>query len=199
MVERIRGHNRLLASVLARINVRHRQSLPLGARVEQQLKLVKRDGLTEIIDTPLLSVTKLVEYGPKAIIIDRRRMLKNAFSLVAFSGCKKVISTHADPPRAVPARTITLEWQQHAPPSMRRRAAKREAEKESGRNDGDEERARPFRPNRRQREAIKQAKLRGHSTAAAETIQHTLHQSLRAFEKRREQVFQRMEATRARP
>jgi C4-dicarboxylate-specific signal transduction histidine kinase len=51
----------------------------------------------------------------------------------------------------------------------------------------------------RQREAIKQAKLRGHSTAAAETIQHTLHQSLRAFEKRREQVFQRMEATRARP
>src|SRR5262245_6211274 len=30
----------------------------------------------------------------------------------------------------------------------------------------------------RQREAIKQAKLRGHSTAAAETIQGTLHQSL---------------------
>jgi hypothetical protein len=70
--------------------------LPLGARVEQQLKLVKRDGLTEIIDTPLLSVAKLVEYGPKAIIIDRRRTLKNAFSLVAFSGCEKVISTHAE-------------------------------------------------------------------------------------------------------
>jgi hypothetical protein len=48
----------------------------------------------------------------------------------------------------------------------------------------------------RQREAIKQAKLRGHSTAAAETIQHTLHQSLRAFEKRRQQVFERMEAKR---
>jgi hypothetical protein len=37
----------------------------------------------------------------------------------------------------------------------------------------------------RQREVIKQAKLSGHSTAAAETIQHTLHQTLRAFEKRR--------------
>ena len=46
----------------------------------------------------------------------------------------------------------------------------------------------------RQREAIKQAKLGGHSTAAAETIQHTLHQSLRAFEKRRQQVFERLEA-----
>ena len=50
----------------------------------------------------------------------------------------------------------------------------------------------------RQREVIQQAKLRGHSTAAAETIQHTLHQSLRAFEKRRQQVSERMEATRAR-
>jgi tRNA A-37 threonylcarbamoyl transferase component Bud32 len=50
----------------------------------------------------------------------------------------------------------------------------------------------------RQLEVIKQAKLRGHSTAAAETIQHTLHQSLRAFEKRRQQVFERMEAIRAR-
>jgi hypothetical protein len=48
----------------------------------------------------------------------------------------------------------------------------------------------------RQREVIKQAKLRGHSTAAAETIQHTLHQTLRAFEKRRQQVFERMEAKR---
>ena len=42
----------------------------------------------------------------------------------------------------------------------------------------------------RQHEVIKRAKLRGHSTAAAETIQHTLHQTLRAFEKRREQVFE---------
>jgi len=48
----------------------------------------------------------------------------------------------------------------------------------------------------RQREAIKQAKLRGHSTAAAETIHHTLHQSLRAFEKRRKQIFDRLEAKR---
>jgi hypothetical protein len=48
----------------------------------------------------------------------------------------------------------------------------------------------------RQREVIKQAKLRGHSTAAAETIQHTLHQTLRAFEKRRQQIFERMGAKR---
>jgi hypothetical protein len=48
----------------------------------------------------------------------------------------------------------------------------------------------------RQREVIKRAKLGGHSTAAAETIQHTLHQSLRAFEKRRQQVFERLEAKR---
>ena len=48
----------------------------------------------------------------------------------------------------------------------------------------------------RQREAIKQAKLRGHSTAAAETIQHTLHRSLRAFEKRCQQVVERLEARR---
>ena len=44
----------------------------------------------------------------------------------------------------------------------------------------------------RQHEVIKRAKLRGHSTAAAETIQHTLHQSLLAFEKHRQQVFVRM-------
>jgi hypothetical protein len=50
----------------------------------------------------------------------------------------------------------------------------------------------------RQREVIKRAKLRGHSTAAAETIQHTLHESLRAFEKRRQQIFERIEATRVR-
>ena len=48
----------------------------------------------------------------------------------------------------------------------------------------------------RQHEVIKQAKLGGHSTAAAETIQHALHQSLRAFEKHRQQVFERMEAKR---
>ena len=46
----------------------------------------------------------------------------------------------------------------------------------------------------RQRDVIKQAKLRGHPTAAPETIQHTLHQSLRAFEKRRQQVSERLEA-----
>jgi len=49
----------------------------------------------------------------------------------------------------------------------------------------------------RQHEVIKRAKLRGHSTAAAETIQHTLHQSLRAFEKRRQEVFERLEAKQA--
>jgi hypothetical protein len=48
----------------------------------------------------------------------------------------------------------------------------------------------------RQRDVIKRAKLRGHPTAAAETIQHTLHQSLRAFEKRRQQIFDRLEAKR---
>jgi hypothetical protein len=48
----------------------------------------------------------------------------------------------------------------------------------------------------RQHEAIKRAKLGGHPTAAAEMIQRTLHQSLRAFEKRRQQIFQRMEAKR---
>jgi hypothetical protein len=47
-------------------------------------------------------------------------------------------------------------------------------------------------------EAIKQAKLTGHSTAAHETIQHSLHQTLRAFEKRRQQIFERMEAMEAR-
>jgi hypothetical protein len=46
----------------------------------------------------------------------------------------------------------------------------------------------------RQREVSRQAKLRGHSTAAAETIQRTLHQSLRAFEQRRQQVSERLEA-----
>jgi hypothetical protein len=48
----------------------------------------------------------------------------------------------------------------------------------------------------RQREVIKQAKLRGHSIAAAETIQGTLHQTLRAFEKRRQQLFERLESKR---
>jgi phage-related tail protein len=47
-----------------------------------------------------------------------------------------------------------------------------------------------------QREVIKRAKLRGHSTAAAETIQRTLHQSLRAFEQRRQEVFERLESKR---
>jgi hypothetical protein len=46
----------------------------------------------------------------------------------------------------------------------------------------------------RQHEVIKRAKLRGYPTAAAETIQHALHRSLRAFEKRRQQVFERIKA-----
>jgi len=48
----------------------------------------------------------------------------------------------------------------------------------------------------RQREVIKRAKLRGHPAAAAETLQSVLEQSLRAFEKRRQEVFERMEAKR---
>jgi hypothetical protein len=48
----------------------------------------------------------------------------------------------------------------------------------------------------RQHEAIKRAKLKGHSTAAAETIQHTLHRSLRVFERCRQQAFERIEAKR---
>src|SRR5262245_8159436 len=76
--------------------------------------------------------------------------------------------------------------------SRTRRRRRREAEEEWGGNDDNEERARPFVQTdqqvsvlkeriARQHEAIKLAKLRGHSTAAAETIQHTLHESLRAF------------------
>jgi hypothetical protein len=36
---------------------------------------------------------------------------------------------------------------------------------------------------------VHEIKQRGHSTAAAEMIQRTLHQSLRAFEQRRQQVW----------
>jgi C4-dicarboxylate-specific signal transduction histidine kinase len=46
----------------------------------------------------------------------------------------------------------------------------------------------------RQREAIKRAKLTGHSTAAAEAAQQALEGTLRVFEKRRRQVFERLEA-----
>jgi hypothetical protein len=83
-------------------------------------------------------------------------------------------------------------------------AVKRERPRMIG-GGNDDERTRPFRQSgsasqraqeriARQRGVIKQAKLRGHSTAAAETIQRTLHQSLRAFEQRRQQVFERLEA-----
>ena len=44
------------------------------------------------------------------------------------------------------------------------------------------------------REAIKQAKLRGHAVALAEAAQQALEQTLRAFEKHRQQVFERREA-----
>ena len=88
-----------------------------------------------------------------------------------------------------------------------RRAAKREAEKERGEGttamDGsdlfakvDQQISALKERIARQHEVIKQAKLGGRSTAAAETIQHALHQSLRAFEKHRQQVFERMEAKR---
>ena len=46
----------------------------------------------------------------------------------------------------------------------------------------------------RQREAIKRTKLTGHSTAAAEAAQQALEGTLRVFEKRRRQVFERLEA-----
>ena len=46
----------------------------------------------------------------------------------------------------------------------------------------------------RQREAVKQAKLRGHAVAQAEAAQQALEQTLRAFEKHRQQVFERLEA-----
>jgi len=46
----------------------------------------------------------------------------------------------------------------------------------------------------RQREAVKQAKLRGHAVALAEAAQQALEQTLRAFEKHRQQVFERLEA-----
>jgi hypothetical protein len=45
----------------------------------------------------------------------------------------------------------------------------------------------------RQHEAIKHAKLRGHSTAAAEAAQQALVDTLRVFEKRRRQVFEQLE------
>ena len=46
----------------------------------------------------------------------------------------------------------------------------------------------------RHRDAMERAKQRGHSTAAAEAAQQALEQSLRVFEKRRQQVFERLEA-----
>ena len=45
----------------------------------------------------------------------------------------------------------------------------------------------------RQREEIKRAKLTGHSTAAAEAAQQALEGTLRVFEKRRRQVFERLQ------
>jgi hypothetical protein len=44
------------------------------------------------------------------------------------------------------------------------------------------------------RDAVERAKQRGHSTAAAEAAQQALEQSLRVFENRRQQVFERLEA-----
>ncbi len=46
----------------------------------------------------------------------------------------------------------------------------------------------------RHRDAMERAKQRGHATAAAEAAQQALEQSLRVFEKRRQQVFERLEA-----
>ena len=46
----------------------------------------------------------------------------------------------------------------------------------------------------RQHEAIKRAKLRGHATAPAEAAQQALVGTLRVFEKRHRQVFERLGA-----
>ena len=46
----------------------------------------------------------------------------------------------------------------------------------------------------RQHKAIRWAKLRGHATAPAEAAQEALVGTLRVFEKRRQQVFERLEA-----
>jgi hypothetical protein len=46
----------------------------------------------------------------------------------------------------------------------------------------------------RQHETIKRAKLRGHATAPAEAAQQALVGTLRAFEKRRQHIFERLEA-----
>jgi C4-dicarboxylate-specific signal transduction histidine kinase len=48
----------------------------------------------------------------------------------------------------------------------------------------------------RQHEAIKRAKLRSHATASAEAAHEALVGTLRVLEKRRRQVFERLEARR---
>jgi hypothetical protein len=48
----------------------------------------------------------------------------------------------------------------------------------------------------RQLEVVEQAKQRGQSTAAAESILQSLEQSLRTFEKHRQVIFERQEAKR---
>jgi hypothetical protein len=48
----------------------------------------------------------------------------------------------------------------------------------------------------RQHEAIKRAKLRGHATAPAEAAQQALVDTLRGFEKRRREIFERPKAKR---
>ena len=48
----------------------------------------------------------------------------------------------------------------------------------------------------RQRSVVERARQGGHSTAAGETILRALESSLRAFEKHRQVIFERQEATR---
>ena len=47
-----------------------------------------------------------------------------------------------------------------------------------------------------QQVSVLKERIARQSTAAAETMQHTLHQSLRASEKRRQEVFERLESKR---
>ena len=75
-----------MAGVLARVNIWHRQSLPLSACGEHQFEFFWRNGVAEVLDTPLRGLAHLVEYGPEALAIDMRSALKNAVLQVAFAG-----------------------------------------------------------------------------------------------------------------
>jgi hypothetical protein len=62
-----RGGSISMAGVLARVNIWHRQSLPLSACGEHQFEFFWRNGVAEVLDTPLRGLAHLVEYGPEAL------------------------------------------------------------------------------------------------------------------------------------